>query len=145
MIVRYVVPGAPVGQNRNGAKGTRAYGKTPEQKAFTTRLAAYGINARRRAGWETTTDKVTVGIVVWFDSERPDIDSPEKAILDSLEVSRPKLHRPGAAFLANDRQVSGKATARGVDPKNPRVEITITRADAKLAPAEFVARALGVA
>lgn len=124
-MIAYVVPGKPVGVNRGGATGTRMWGKTPEQKAFATRLAAFGINARRRERWETTDAPVYVAIRVVFENEQPDTDSPTKPILDSLEVSRPRLHRPGAALLANDHQVRLYAVGRGVDLENPRVELAV--------------------
>jgi Holliday junction resolvase RusA-like endonuclease len=132
--VAYTVPGKPVGQNRNGSNRTRAYGKTPEQRQFASMLAAHGMRARRAAGWETTDAPVEVWIRVVFASERPDTDSPIKAILDSLEVSRPRLNRPGAGFLANDRQVRRYVVDRAVDRDRPRVEV-------RLAPFGAAARA----
>lgn len=132
-VVAYVVPGKPVGQNRPGGrgKGGRKRGrvphgvKTPEQRLFAHQLAVHGLAARRRAGWETTRSPVEVWISVVLDSERPDTDAPVKAILDSLEVSRPHLRRPGAGFLANDRQVRDYHVHRDVDPKRPRIEIRV--------------------
>ena len=123
-VVSYVVLGKPVGQNRSGANG-RPYGKTPAQKLFAQRLAACGLAARRAAGWQTTSEAVEVTIRVVLENERPDTDSPVKAILDSLEVSRPKLRRPGAGFLANDRQVRRYAVERHIDAQRPRVEVEI--------------------
>lgn len=128
--VRYVVPGKPVGVNRpGGGRGGRVplKTKTPEQRAFAEVLAFYGLRARVRARWETTKDRVEVEIRIFFADKRPDTDAPVKAILDSLEVSRPKLRRPGAAFLANDRQVRRYLVERGVDRERPRIEITIGR------------------
>jgi len=123
-VIAYVVPVKPVGQNRNGSR-TGAWTKTPAQRAFASALAAYGQQARSRAGLETTTAPVEVKIRIFFESERPDTDAPVKAILDSLEVSRPKLRRPGAGFLANDRQVRRYAVERHIDRDSPRVEITV--------------------
>lgn len=122
--VTYVVPGKPAGVNRNGWAGG-AWTKTPEARAFAARLATYGMHARRAARWETTSEPVEVHIRVVFDSERPDTDAPVKAILDSLEVARPKLNRPGAAFVQNDRQVKRYHVERHIDREHPRVEITI--------------------
>jgi Holliday junction resolvase RusA-like endonuclease len=122
--IAYVVPVKPIGQNRNGAR-TGPWTKTTAQRDFATALAVYGHQARQRAGWVTTTAPVQVGIRIYFQSERPDTDSPVKAILDSLEVSRPKLRRPGAGFLANDRQVRRYVVDRLIDAKEPRVEIEI--------------------
>jgi Holliday junction resolvase RusA-like endonuclease len=99
--------------------------KTPAARAFAVKLAAYGAQARQRSRWDTTTAHVEVRIRVVFDSERPDTDSPVKAILDSLEVSRPKLNRPGAGFLANDRQVRRYTVDRAVDKLRPRVEVEV--------------------
>jgi Holliday junction resolvase RusA-like endonuclease len=124
--ISYVVPGKPVSCNRNGSNATGRYGKTPEQKDFAARLACYGAQARARAKWGTTFEPVSVAIRLFFASRRPDADGPVKAILDSLEVSRPKLHRPGAGFLADDRQVRFYSVTPDVDPRNPRVEIEIT-------------------
>jgi hypothetical protein len=122
--VSYVVPGKPCGQNRNGWNGG-AWAKKPEARAFAATLAAHGLRARRLAHWETTTDPVEVSIRVYFADERSDTDAPVKAIIDSLEVSRPKLRRPGAGFLANDRQVRRYLVEREIDRKHPRVEVTI--------------------
>jgi Holliday junction resolvase RusA-like endonuclease len=122
--VTYVVPGKPVGQNRSGVNG-RPYGKTPAQKAFAARLAGHGLRARRAARWETTTAAVEVTIRVVFQNERPDSDGPVKAVLDSLEVSRPRLSRPGAGFLVNDRQVRRYVVERLVDKRAPRVEVEV--------------------
>ena len=122
--VAYVVPGKPVGQNRSGANG-RPYGKTPAQRLFAQRLATCGLAARRRAAWETTQRPVEVTIRVVLESERPDTDGPVKAVLDSLEVARPKLRRPGAGFLANDRQVRRYVVERLVDKAAPRVEVEV--------------------
>lgn len=124
-VVAFTVPGRPVGQNRNGSNRTRAYGKTPEQRQFAASLAMHGLRARRAAGWETTTAQVEVRIRVVFANERPDTDSPVKAVLDSLEVSRPKLRRLGAGFVANDRQVKRYVVERAIDPERPRVEIEV--------------------
>lgn len=124
MRVAYVVPCKPAGQNRNGWRGG-AWTKTPAARAFAEQLAFFGAQARHRAGWTTTKLPVEVRIRVLFADERPDIDSPVKAILDSLEVPRPKLRRPGAAFVANDRQVRRYTVERGVDRKNPRVEVEL--------------------
>lgn len=133
--VFYVVPGKPIGQNRPGGRtkgGQKArrvpHGvKTPEQRAFATALAVYGQRARLAAGWETTHDRVEVWITVVMPSARSDADSPLKAILDSLEVSRPHMRRPGAGFLANDRQARNGHWCWDVDAEHPRVEITIAR------------------
>ena len=135
--VVYVVPGKPAGTNRNGWNGG-AWTKTPEARDFAARLAAHGLKARRRAHWETTEEPVEVEICVVFDSERPDTDAPVKAILDSLEVSRPKLNRPGAAFVANDRQVRRYSVERVIDRARPRVEVTVRLAPE--APGAPVAR-----
>ena len=122
--VRFCVPGKPVGQNRNGWNGG-AWTKKPEARAFAERLSVYGLQARRAAGWQTTSGAVEVEIRIFFENERPDTDAPVKAILDSLEVSRPKLHRPGAGFVVNDRQVKRYLVERGIDRARPRVEVTI--------------------
>jgi Holliday junction resolvase RusA-like endonuclease len=122
--VAYVVLGKPVGQNRSGANG-RPYGKTPAQRAFAQRLARCGLEARRRADWDTTDGPVEVTIRVVLENERPDTDGPVKAVLDSLEVSRPRLSRPGAGFLANDRQVRRYVVERLVDKTRPRVEVEV--------------------
>jgi Holliday junction resolvase RusA-like endonuclease len=123
--VTYTVPGKPVGQNRNGSNRSGRWGKTPEQRAFAQQLAFYGLRARKAAGWETSTSHVEVTIRCVFASERPDTDSPVKAVLDSLEVGRPKLNRPGAGFLANDRQVRRYVVERDVDKAHPRIEVTL--------------------
>ena len=127
--VAYVVPVKPAGQNRSGANA-RPYGKTLAQKTFANFLAVYGFQARQRAGWETTKARVEVEIRIFFENERPDTDSPVKAILDSLEVSRPKLCRPGAGFLANDRQVRRYI----VDRENPRVEVLVSSTEPRTTP-----------
>ena len=128
MRVSYCVPGKPAGQNRNGSR-VGAWTKTPAARAYAELLAFHGQQARHRAGWQTTTDQVGVAIQVFFESERPDIDSPVKAVLDSLEVSRPKLRRPGAAFLANDRQVRRYTVEREVDREHPRLVVEIYTLD----------------
>lgn len=120
----YVVPVKPAGVNRNGAR-TGAWTKTDAQRDFANALAVYGQQARQRAAWSTTTSPVEVEIRIHFESEIPDIDSPVKAILDSLEVSRPRLRRPGAGFLANDRQVRRYVVERALDRDEPRIEIAI--------------------
>jgi hypothetical protein len=122
--VRYVIPGKPVGQNRNGWAGG-AWTKKPEARAFANLLAVHGIRARHGARWVTTTEPVDVLIRLYLQSERPDTDAPVKAILDSLEIARPKLRRPGAGFVANDRQVKRYLVERGIDRERPRVEVTI--------------------
>lgn len=124
--VRYVVPGKPAGQNRNGWAGG-AWTKHPLARAFADRLATHGRNARLDAGWATTQDPVEVELRIFFADERPDTDSPVKAILDSLEVSRPRLRRPGAGFVENDRQVRAYRVERAVDRDSPRVEVTIQK------------------
>lgn len=124
MRVAYCVPGKPAGQNRNGWRGG-AWTKTPAARHFANLLALYGAQARQRAGWKTTTAHVEVRIRVLFENERPDTDGPVKAVLDSLEVPRPKLRRPGAAFLANDRQVRRYTVDRGVDKLRPRIEVEV--------------------
>lgn len=128
MRIAFVVPCKPAGQNRNGWRGG-AWTKTPAARAFAEALALFGAQARHRAGWKTTSAPVEVRIRVIFENERPDIDSPVKAILDSLEVPRPKLRRPGAALLENDRQVRRYTVDRGVDRNHPRVEIEVIALD----------------
>lgn len=125
-VIRYTVPGKPVGQNRGSKARTRAYGKTAAQKAYAARLAFHGLAARRRLRVETTTAPVEVWFRIHFADERPDTDGPVKALLDHLEVSRPRIRRPGAGWLANDRQVRSYHVARGEPDKlNPRVEVEI--------------------
>lgn len=125
-VVRYTVPGKPVGQNRGSKATTRAYGKTEAQKAYAALLAFHGSAARQRLMAGTTTAKVEVWITFHFQDERPDTDGPVKAVLDSLEVPRPRIHRPGSGWLANDRQVRRYHVDRGEpDKANPRVEVEI--------------------
>lgn len=132
MRVSYVVPGKPAGQNRNGWRGG-PWTKTPSARAFAELLAFHGLQARHRSGWATTTDHVGVVIQVVLDSERPDTDSCVKAVLDSLEVSRPKLRRPGAGFLANDRQVRRYFVERKVDREKPHLVVEVYTLDTAMA------------
>jgi Holliday junction resolvase RusA-like endonuclease len=126
--LRIVVPGKAVSVNRNrmgDRRGLRPFAKTPEAREFHQRVAAYGALARSRARWPTYLGPVDVAIWVYYDSERPDIDGPEKAILDALQVPNARLNRPGASVYKNDRQVRAKLTVRDVDRANPRVEVVV--------------------
>lgn len=70
---------------------------------------------------------VAVDLRIWYASNRPDLD--ESVVLDVLQTkftgtgNKRKLVRAGVYM--NDRQVFEKHVFKGIDPKNPRVEISV--------------------
>jgi Holliday junction resolvase RusA-like endonuclease len=123
-VIRFVVPGKPVGINATHMGGhVRPFAKTPEARAYAELVAFHGLLARKRARCETTTMPVEIFIDVFYADERPDIDACEKATLDALQV--PNVRRQGAGIVQNDRQVRRKLTERSVDQARPRVEVTV--------------------
>jgi Holliday junction resolvase RusA-like endonuclease len=129
-VLRFTIPGRPLGVNelyersRNGQVR-----KSDKARAFEQLVALVGTRARRAQGWETTMRPVEVSLRIFFDSERPDIDGPEKLILDALQAPRahrvPAHRRVGAGIIANDRQVRRKLTEREVDRERPRIEVAV--------------------
>jgi len=72
---------------------------------------------------------VGVALDIFYASRRPDLD--ESVVLDALQAkftgigAKRKLVRAGVYL--NDRQVFDKRVRKGLDPQNPRVEITVTQ------------------
>jgi Holliday junction resolvase RusA-like endonuclease len=122
-VIRFTVPGKPVGINATHTGGPKPFVKTREARAFAELVAFHGLLARKRSRCETTSMPVEVFIDVFYADEKPDIDACEKATLDALQV--PNVRRQGAGIVQNDRQVKRKLTERGVDRARPRVEVTV--------------------
>lgn len=57
---------------------------------------------------------VYVDMTIYYASRRPDLD--ETLVLDLMQK---------AGIYINDRQVKGRTTLWGLDPENPRVEISV--------------------
>jgi hypothetical protein len=124
-VLRYVVPGKPLGVNDLYDWTPRGPKKSAKAVAFENLLAAHGGNARRRAHLDPFVGGVDVLITYFFDSERPDGDGPTKQVLDSLQPTNARLHRVGAGIVKNDRQVRDHHIRRRVDRERPRIELVV--------------------
>jgi Holliday junction resolvase RusA-like endonuclease len=128
-VLRFTVPGRPVGVNELYDRTPRGLRKSDAARAFEAVIAHHGTRARRAAKLETLTGPVDVLITYFFESERPDGDGPTKLVLDALQPMKAHPHpahrRIGAGIVLNDRQVRDHHVRRRVDRERPRVELVV--------------------
>lgn len=124
-VLAFTVPGETVSVNRLYERHARGVHKSAEAVAFSTKVAIYGQQARRRARFQTLACEVDVLITYYFAHTRPDGDGPTKAVLDALQLTNAKLKRIGAGLVENDNQVHDHHVRKRLDPKHPRTEIIV--------------------
>lgn len=83
--------------------------KSPKARAFEAACARQ-IPYRK----DLWTCDVEVWAIIFYASRRPDLD--ESLLLDCIQ----------GRIIKNDRQVKSKIITWGLDPKNPRCEVTVT-------------------
>jgi len=94
--------------------------QTPATQQWTTEAKAIAHNAVRTAGWPCAEDDVCVELVVYFPDRRVrDAQNYEMVTFDALEN----------VVYRNDKQIVQHTTTRRYDKADPRVEVTVRRAD----------------
>lgn len=95
-------------------------GDSREYRAGLGSMALQIRSQRNAKGWPTLTGRCMVTAISYWPTWQGDVDANSKAILDCLQQ--------GGA-VENDRQIKPATFDRETDPKNPRVEITLTEID----------------
>jgi len=114
--MKIVVEGSPVSVNAAYRHTGRRTYMTPKGKAWKALVASavrdvWTDAPTKRAQWR-------VSISYWFRNRLSDVGNFDKLILDALE----------GVVYENDREVVDLHLLKRVDGKNPRVELTISRA-----------------
>lgn len=116
--LEFVVPGIPqpMQRPRVGANG-QMY--TPRKTlGFEHAVAAQALRAMSLGGWsQRGKERYAVSLVAYFpDARRRDIDNVLKSVLDGCTP----------LVWADDSQVDSARIERGLDARNPRVEVWIS-------------------
>lgn len=108
---RIVLPLPPLGNRYLRRAGHTIY-KTKEAKEYCEYVSFVG--AQRKA--KVLSGDVKIAVDVYRARRAGDLDGYQKVLLDSLE----------GVLYENDRQIVDNHSRRFDDPKNPRVEVTVS-------------------
>lgn len=120
----------------NSRQIVKIAGKTRSIKS--DKALAYVNSVQRQippAARQMLDKPVSVTLVMWYASERPDLD--ESALLDALQATYVRMPKqPGEkvgqrvltrrGVIVNDRQVREKHVHHRIDRKNPRVDVYVS-------------------
>ncbi len=96
-----------------GKEPYSSLGKTPKLQKYEKNFYKQ-LTGRHRLALECP---LTARVLVYFESERPDLDNSLKIVFDCLQKG---------GVIVNDRQIRKIVAERFKDAKNPRVEISLT-------------------
>ncbi len=106
------LPGKRLANGERG-KGHSSLTKTDALKNYERNFYRQLTGAHKKA----LACPLTFRATVFYDSRRPDIDNATKVLLDCLQKG---------GVIVNDRQFMRIILTRGLDTKNPRVEMELT-------------------
>lgn len=125
MILRFRIPMAGVSVNSMYERHARGVHKAAAARVFAEAAAAFGLRARKRAGWVTFGGPVECVFVVYASNARMDEDAVLKIVQDSLQKSNARKRMLGSGIIDDDNQVQRVVVEKRAAGGSPYIEVMV--------------------